>query len=146
MKSKLLDEHAGERTFALVFDAGDKVMGPLAEFMRENEVTAARFSGIGAFAQVTLGYFDWEATDYEQIPIEEQVEVVSLAGDVALKDDDPQIHAHVVIAKRDASAHGGHLLEATVRPTLEIVLIDSPTHLRKRFDSRTGLALIAPEL
>jgi uncharacterized protein len=92
-----------------------------------------------------LGYFNWEATDYEEIPIDEQVEVVSLDGDVALKDDEPQIHTHVVVAKRDASAHGGHLLEATVRPTLEVILVDSPTHLRKRFDPQTGLALIAPD-
>jgi len=146
MRSRLLDQHAGERTFALVFDSGDQVMAPLAEFTRENEISAARISGIGAFASVTLGYFNWEATDYEQIPIEEQVEVLSLTGDVALKDDEPQIHAHVVVAKRDASAHGGHLLEATVRPTLELVVVDSPTHLRKRFDARTGLALIAPDL
>lgn len=146
MRSRLLDQHAGERTFALVFDSGDQVMAPLAEFTRENEISAARISGIGAFAAVTLGYFNWEATDYEQIPIEEQVEVLSLTGDVALKDDEPQIHAHVVVAKRDASAHGGHLLEATVRPTLELVVVDSPTHLRKRFDARTGLALIAPDL
>jgi predicted DNA-binding protein with PD1-like motif len=146
MKSKLLDEHAGERTFALVFETGDTVMEPLGVFLRANDVTAARFSGIGAFRSVTLGYFDWEAKDYERIPINEQVEVVSLAGDVALKDDEPQIHAHVVIAKRDGSAHGGHLLEGSVRPTLEVVLVDAPTHLRKRFDPQTGLALIAPEL
>jgi predicted DNA-binding protein with PD1-like motif len=146
MKSKLLDEHAGERTFALVFDTGDTVMQPLAGFLREKDVTAARFSGIGAFQAVTLGYFDWEAKDYERIPIDEQVEVVSLTGDVALKDDEPQIHAHVVIAKRDASAHGGHLLDGTVRPTLEVLLIDAPKHLCKRFDPQTGLALIAPEL
>src|SRR5437016_4852178 len=128
MNSKLLDEHTGERTFALVFETGDTVIEPLAEFLRANDVTTARFSGIGAFRSVTLGYFDWEAKDYERIPIDEQVEVVSLVGDVALKDDEPQIHAHVVIAKRDASAHGGHLLDATVRPTLEVVLVDAPTH------------------
>ena len=146
MKSKLLDEHAGERTFVLVFDSGDEVLEQLGEFLRENEVSAARLTGIGACQSVTLGYFDWEATDYLGIPIDEQVEVVSLVGDVALKDDEPQIHAHAVVAKRDATAHGGHLLEAVVRPTLEVVLIDSPTHLRKRFDPRTGLALIAPDL
>jgi uncharacterized protein len=146
MKSRLLDQHAGERTFAVVFDTGDRVMEPLAEFVRENEITAARISGIGAFASVELGYFNWETADYEKIAIEEQVEVVSLTGDVALKDDAPQIHAHVVVAKRNASAYGGHLLEASVRPTLELVVVDSPAHLRKRFDPRTGLALIAPEL
>jgi predicted DNA-binding protein with PD1-like motif len=143
---KLLREHAGERTFALVFEAGDEVMGPFAEFLRENSVSAARFTGIGAFQSVTLGYFDTERKDYDKIPINEQVEVLSLAGDVALQDGEPRIHAHVVVAKSDASAHGGHLIEAIVRPTLEVVLVDSPTLLRKRIDPETGLALIALDL
>ena len=146
MNVKLLREHAGERTFALVFETGDEVMGPLAEFLRENSVSAARFTGIGAFQSVTLGYFDTERKDYDKIPINEQVEVLSLAGDVALEDGEPGIHAHVVVAKSDASAHGGHLIEAIVRPTLEVVLVDSPTLLRKRIDPETGLALIALDL
>ncbi len=146
MKSRLLDEHAGERTFVLAYETGDEVMEPLADFVRENDISAARLSGIGACQSVLLGYFNWDASDYEQIPIDEQVEVVSLAGDVAIKDGEPQVHAHVVVAKRDASAHGGHLIAAVVRPTLELIVVDSPSHLRKRFDPQTGLALIAPEL
>ena len=64
---------------------------------------------------------------------------------MALKDDEPDVHAHVVVAKRDGTAHGGHLVEAHVRPTLEVILEESPAHLRKRSDSDSGLALIDPE-
>jgi hypothetical protein len=80
---------------------------------------------------------------YRPIRLDEQVEVVALVGDVALDDGEPAVHAHVVVARSDGSASGGHLLEAHVRPTLEVVLSESPAHLRKRYDRASGLALIA---
>ncbi len=146
MKSKLLSEHHGERTYALVFERGDEALRGLERFAVEHGISAAQFTGIGAFEDVTLGYFDWQSKDYERIPIGEQVEVLTLAGDVALSTGGPAVHAHVIVGKRDGSAHGGHLLEAHVRPTLEVILTEAPRHLHKRLDSASGLALIAPEL
>jgi len=72
----------------------------------------------------------------------EQVEVLSLVGDIALKDNMPQVHAHAVVGKSDGTAHGGHVIEAHVWPTLEVILTESPKHLRRKTDSETGLALI----
>jgi predicted DNA-binding protein with PD1-like motif len=142
MKSKLLHED-GERTFVLVFDKEDEAVGQLESFVRQHDVTAARFTGIGAFSGATLGYFDRARKDYAEIPVAEQVEVLSLLGDVAVEDGEPKVHAHVVLGRSDGTALGGHLLEAHVWPTLEVVLDESPAHLRKRSDPETGLALIA---
>ncbi|MEI9895914.1 MAG: PPC domain-containing DNA-binding protein [Chthoniobacter sp.] len=142
MKFKLLHE-APERTFALVFDEGDEVTAHLLAFAQENKLLASQFGGIGAFGQVTLGYFDLERRDYKHIPITEQVEVLSLLGNVALKDNEHKIHAHVVVGKRDGTAHGGHLLQAHVRPTLELIVTESPAHLQRVTDEKTGLPLIA---
>jgi uncharacterized protein len=141
VKSKVINE-GPERTIALVFDRGDEVVGTLEQFAAKQKLTAARFTAIGAFERVTLGYFDWERKDYERIPVDEQVEVLSLVGDVALDGDKPKLHAHAVLGRRDGSTVGGHLLEATVRPTLEVLLIDSPGHLRRKRDPVSGLALI----
>ena len=143
MRSQVLTRDE-ETTHVLVFQTGDEVVSTLEDFAREHEITAARFTAIGAFSEAKLGYFDWERKEYEEVPLAEQVEVLTLAGDVALKDGEPSVHAHVVLGKRDATAHGGHLLEARVRPTLELVLVESPAHLRKEHDPETGLALIAP--
>jgi predicted DNA-binding protein with PD1-like motif len=143
MRSQVLTRDE-ETTHVLVFQTGDEVVSTLEAFAREHEITAARFTAIGAFSEAKLGYFDWERKEYEEIPLAEQVEVLTLAGDVALKDGEPSVHTHVVLGKRDATAHGGHLLEARVRPTLELVLVESPAHLRKEHDPETGLALIAP--
>ena len=145
MKSKLLHEQGGLRTYALVFDKGDLVMKELERFAREHELTTAHFTAIGALSDVVLGYFEWERKDYKEIPLDEQVEVLTLAGDVALSNGDSKIHAHLVVGRSDGSAAGGHLIEATVRPTLELILTETPAHLRKRKDAETGLALIALE-
>ncbi len=141
MKAKLINE-VPERTFAIVFDRGDEPMSMLERFAAERSVTAARLSAIGAFERATLGYFDWERKDYERIQVEEQVEVLSLLGDVALDRGKPKLHIHVVLGRRDGSTLGGHLLEASVRPTLEVLLVDSPGYLRRERDPVTGLALI----
>jgi uncharacterized protein len=142
VRSKLLHEQAGEKTFAIVFDIGDEAMSGLADFARKNHLGAARLTAIGAFQDVVLGYFDWEAKEYKKIPVREQVEVLSLIGDVALENGEPKVHAHVVVGRFDGSTLGGHLLEAHVRPTLEVIMTESPAHLRKQFDERSGLALI----
>jgi predicted DNA-binding protein with PD1-like motif len=143
MRWKLLSEQAGERTFALVFATGDEVTSGLAGFAREQSLSAARISGIGALQDVTLGYFNWETKEYDENRFDEQVEVVSLNGDVALKDGEPALHAHLAVGRADGTALGGHLLEAHVRPTLELVVVESPAHLRKEVDPETGLALIS---
>ena len=141
MRSKLLNADA-ERTFAVIFDAGDEVISGLTRFAEEQNLSASRLTAIGAFKSVVLGYFDWDKKDYERIPVDEQVEVLALVGDVALDKGKPKIHAHVVLGLRDGSARGGHLLEARVRPTLEVILTESPAHLKREFDRESGLALI----
>jgi predicted DNA-binding protein with PD1-like motif len=144
-RAEPLHETDGLRTFALVLRHGDKVCETLLGFARERELSAASISAIGAFSSATLGFFDWERKDYARILVEEQVEVLSLTGDVSLAPDSTsQLHMHVVLGKRDGTAHGGHLLEAEVRPTLEVMVIETPPELRRRHDPESGLALIEP--
>lgn len=142
MKSKLLNEHGGLRTFALVFGTGDEPVDGLKRFAGDNRISGAQLTAIGAFSAAVVGYFDWQQKDYRRITLAEQVEVLTLAGNVGIKDGEPALHAHIVLGRADGMAVGGHLLEATVRPTLEVVLIETPRHLHRRFDSATGLALI----
>ena len=143
MTSTLLDA-TGPRTWVLIFDKGDEPVAGLTAFAKAQKLGAAHFTAIGAFSDVTLGYFDRAKRDYKKIPLHEQVEVLSLLGDVALDKGEPKVHAHVVVGRADGEARGGHLLEAHVWPTLEVVLVESPRHLRKRHDPETGLALIDP--
>src|ERR1041385_5989752 len=132
MNSKLI--YSGElKRWAIVFDSGDEVMENLKRFANENQLSASNFTAIGAFSDCVLGYFNFEKCDYKHIPIAEHVEVLSLVGDVTLGEkSERKIHAHVVLGKSDGTAHGGHLLKAHVKPTLEVILTEAPEHLHRR--------------
>ena len=142
MKFKLIQD-GQEKTFALVFDTGEEVVAGLLQFARDHKLTGAHLTAIGAFERVTLGFFDIARKDYKKIAIHEQVELMSLVGNIAQNDkEDPKLHAHVVVGKSDGSAHGGHLLDAYVRPTLEVVVVEASQHLRRRIRGEFGLALL----
>jgi uncharacterized protein len=142
MRAKVLDD-SGEQVFALIFDTGDDPIAGLTRFAEERRLNASSFTAIGAFSEALLGYFDWEKKDYERIPVREQTEVLALVGDIAVDaDGSKKVHAHVVLGKRDGAACGGHLLSAKVRPTLEVILRESPGYLRRAPDPKSGLALI----
>lgn len=140
MKSKRLNEDPA--MYALILDTDDEVMASLAAFARDTRLSAASFTAIGALHDVILGYYSREKGDYKKIPVREQVEVLTMAGDITLLDEDVSVHAHIVLGRSDGSACGGHLLQAHVWPTLEVVVTETPAHLRRRHDARTGLALI----
>ena len=137
MKAKALLA-SDETSFALVFEKGDEVMRELTAFAASRRLSAAHFTAIGALSDATLGYFDRA----KKISIREQVEVLSLVGDIALEGSDPKVHAHIVLGKSDGTAHGGHLIVGHVWPVLEMVLTAPPAHLRRKSDPETGLALL----
>lgn len=140
MRTKIINQNPN--TLALVFETGDEVVAGLQRAAKDYKLSASQFTAIGAFSEVTLGYFNLSKQDYKHLPLREQVEVLSLIGDIALRDAEPAVHAHVVVGKSDGTAHGGHLISARVRPTLEVVLTESPRHLHRKHDPETGLALI----
>ncbi len=141
MKSKLLNE-GPERTWAVVLEPGEEVMGALQRFATEQGLDASRVTAIGAFERAEVGFFEIERKDYHRIPVDTQVEVLSLAGDIALDQGKPKLHLHAVLGRRDGSTVGGHLLSGIVRPTLEVLVIESPGYLRRVCDPRFGIALI----
>lgn len=141
MQVKRLDA-GGERTFAVVLEPGDEAVECLTKFAAEHDVTAGHFTGIGAFRDVTLGFFDFDRMDYERTALNEQVEILSLIGNFATKDGEAKLHAHAVVSDRHGKAFGGHLLEGHVRPILELVVEDEPAHLRRQTDAKTGLPLL----
>jgi predicted DNA-binding protein with PD1-like motif len=142
VKAKLLHEQHGQKTFAVVFNTGDEVVTGLLAFAKEKRLAGSHFTAIGAFSDITFGFFDLDKKDYQRLQVNEQVEVLSLIGDIALSEGEPKVHAHVVVGKSDGTAHGGHLIEAHVRPTLEVIVVESPKHLVRKTDDETGLALI----
>jgi uncharacterized protein len=131
------------KTFVLIFDTGDEILSGLSRFAAEQKLGGSSFKAIGALSHARVGWFNWETKKYQvAADLDEQVELLSLIGDVAIEDGKPKVHAHMVVGRKDGTAHGGHLMEARVRPTCELVLTETPEHLQKRIDPESGLALI----
>jgi predicted DNA-binding protein with PD1-like motif len=144
MKSRLLHDAQGLRTFVAVLGTDDEVSSCLQRLAETERLSAAQVTAIGAFKDAILTYWDWDTKEYQEIPIREQVEVLSLNGDITLDPSGkPKLHLHTVIGRRDGMAMGGHLKQAHVRPTLEVIVTETPAHLRREMDPQTGLALIS---
>ncbi len=142
MKHSLLVEEP-QKMYVLVLESGEEVITTLNEFIRRENLTASQLTAIGAFSEVELGFFDFSIKDYKKIQITEQVELLSLNGDITLRPGGGhQLHGHVVLGKKDGTAHGGHLLSAKVHPTLELMLTETPVQLHRKHDEETGLDLI----
>ncbi|HEY0121977.1 MAG TPA: PPC domain-containing DNA-binding protein [Rhizobium sp.] len=143
MKSRLFGEDKAERSFILVLDNGEEAFQAIGRFAEEQQIAGASLTAIGAFSRATIGFFDFASKSYRKIPVEEQCEALSAIGDIALTDDGkPSLHLHVVLGLSDGSTRGGHFMEGTVHPTLEIVIRENPVHLCRRKKPELGIALI----
>lgn len=144
MKVRLLSENGGVKQYAIVLSKNDEVMSGLTDFAKQNKVTSASFTAIGAFRHATVAWFDDGKKQFKLVPINEQVELVSMIGDIALVNDTPAVHTHVSVASSDGTVRGGHVINAYVFPTLELFMTVYPTALHKEKDEATGLELIDP--
>jgi uncharacterized protein len=141
MKSKVVED-ADVVTYVVVCDPGDEAVATLQEFARSEQLEAAQITAIGAFERATVGWFDPTTKQYRRIPVDEQCELLSLVGDVAMGEEGPVPHMHVVLGLADGTTRGGHLLEGRVFPTLEAVVTENPAYLRKVLQPDIGIALI----
>jgi uncharacterized protein len=144
MKVRLLSENGGVKQYAIVLSKNDEVMSGLTEFAKQNKVASASFTAIGAFSHATVAWFDDSKKEFKLVPINEQVELVSMIGDIALVNDRPAVHTHASVASSDGTVRGGHVINAYVFPTLELFMTVYPSPLHKEKDEATGLELIDP--
>jgi predicted DNA-binding protein with PD1-like motif len=141
MKAKLLQKRP--KTYVVIVDTGEEVVAGLLRFANEKKLRSAHLTAIGAFQNVTLGFFEPGKRRYKKIPINDQVELLTLVGNLARDSDGhPRLHAHVVVGKWDGTVLGGHLMRASVRPTMEIVITASSQKLRRRMHDEVGAALL----
>lgn len=145
MKSQIVSNEQNARMHVVVLESGEEAFAALTRFANQEKVTAAALTAIGAFERAVVGWFDVASKTYRKIEVNEQCEVLSALGDVAVGDDGKaSLHVHIVLGLADGSTRGGHLLEGKVRPTLEVVLTETPAKLRRRKRPEFGIALIDP--
>ena len=146
MQVELLSQGDGTKEYAVIFGKGDEAFSGLLEFAEKYHVTSAHFTAIGALHAATLGWFDPQRKMYKKIPIQGQVEVIGMSGDIALYQGRPVVHTHMIVGTSDGTTRGGHVLDAYVSPTLEVMVTVDPVTMQKRFDPETDLTLIDPAL
>jgi predicted DNA-binding protein with PD1-like motif len=146
MRVQLLSQGEPTKQYAVIFYQGDEAFSGLQEFAEKYQVTSAHFTAIGALSGATLGWFDPQRKLYKKIPINGQHEVIGMSGDIALYQGKPVVHTHMVVGNSDGTTRGGHVLDAYVSPTLEVMVTVDPVTMQKRFDPATDLTLIDPAL
>jgi predicted DNA-binding protein with PD1-like motif len=135
VRAKITDESAGATTYQLVLAPGTEAMGAISEFVTANHIESAHFEGLGACTDAVLAYWDPNDRDYNKRQYHQQMEIVSVFGEVApTPGDGAGLHAHMAVAFADGTMHGGHLFETHVSPTMELVLTTSPTPVQRHFD------------
>jgi uncharacterized protein len=131
----------------LVLSQGDQVQSAILALAKDYRVVNAHFSAIGAVHDPEVAWFDESRKQYKAMLLHEQMEVLTLSGDITLGvAGQPIVHTHLVLARSDGEAWGGHLIEATASPTLELYVTTYPKPLYKQLDSATDLQLIDPLL
>jgi predicted DNA-binding protein with PD1-like motif len=144
MQVQLLNPGEQTKQYAVIFYQGDEAFSGLLEFAQKYHVTSAHFTAIGAVNGATLGWFDPQRKMYKKIPIVGQHEVIGMSGDIALYQGKPVVHTHMVVGSPDGTTQGGHVLDACVSPTIEVMVTVDPKAMQKRFDPETELTLIDP--
>jgi predicted DNA-binding protein with PD1-like motif len=144
MKVQLLNDEGGQKEYAVIFSTGDEAFAGLKEFAQKYHVTSAHFTAIGAISGATLAWFDPSRKMYKLMPFSGQMEVASMIGDIALYQGKPAIHTHAVLGLPDGTARAGHVVDMTVRPTLEVMVTVDPKGMQRQFDPQTDLTLITP--
>jgi uncharacterized protein len=143
MQSKLVSKPGETRVWIAVLKMGEEAKASLLALAKQEDIEAASFVALGAFEKATIGYFDWPKKKYQPISVDEQVEVITLVGDIIPDEKGkPSLHAHTVLGRSDGSTRGGHLIAGHVRPTLEITVTETPGHLTRRKHPELGIALI----
>ena len=143
MLSKLVSKPGETRVWLAVLEQGEEAKASLISLAKKEGIENASFVALGAFEKAVIAYFNWPTKKYQNIPVDEQVEVISLIGDIVPDEKGaPSLHAHTVLGRSDGSTRGGHLIEGHVRPTLEITVTEIAAHLSRRKHPDLGVALI----
>jgi len=126
----------------VVLDSGDEVIATLQRFASEHVTTSAFFHGLGAFREATVAWWNPESLQYEDIAVDEQVEVLSIHGNLTRVREGFKVHAHTVLGRHTGGTIGGHVKRGVVHPTLELYLAITDAAIYRERDEATGLDLI----
>jgi uncharacterized protein len=122
--------------------AGSRVPEDILKVAEESGTETATVEAIGGVEELKVAYFNRVAKKYEEHSFGEFLEVLSLLGNITMKDGKPFLHVHGTFGRRDLSVIGGHVISAKTFPILEVVVSPTENRALRRFDEDIGLNLI----
>lgn len=135
--------HREDAFYTLNFAKGEEVMSGLAAFLAEHQIGAAHLTGLGAASRLVLAYYNLETKEYEKHEINEMVEILSLTGNVGIKEGGQRVvHLHGTFGRKDLSVFGGHVFEMVISGAGEIHLTTFAGQIARAYDQETGLTLM----
>ena len=129
-------------SWVIVLRRNEKVIESLKKFVGKNDIKSGYFNAVGAVSSVVLAHYNLEKKKYTTKSINKPLEIVSLMGNIAMKGTEKIIHGHIVVGTDKMELYGGHLKEATVAATCEIILNEFKETIEKHYDEDTGINLM----
>lgn len=128
-----------EKQIVVRLDKGDHVMESLLAIAEKENIKSASITGLGAVDIANIAFFDIETKEYRTQQFNEMFEVLNLTGFLTQLDNKLHSHIHITLGRSDYSVIGGHLIEAQIGVTCEIVLniLDIPIH--RQHDDELGI-------
>ena len=122
---------------------GEDLLAVLENCAREHNITLGEVQAIGAVSQARIGYYNQSERKYYFLDLERPLEILSLTGNISLKDGKPMVHVHIILGDNEGRAFGGHLAEGTLAFACEFMIQEyqSATPLVRQMDEPTGLFL-----
>ena len=124
------------------YDPGEEVLSSLTTFCSERSIFAGTFSGIGAAKEVVLSYYNLPHKQYQDTTINEDVEIVSLLGNIATMDGKVVVHCHGSFGDSEYTPKAGHVKKLIVSATCEITVQVLQGKLERAYDEKTGLNIL----
>ncbi|MBL7147555.1 MAG: DNA-binding protein [Nanoarchaeota archaeon] len=131
-----------EGYFFIRLEKGEKVIENIIKFCKENNIKLGYFYGIGAVSKVILGHYFLGTKEYTEKEFEEPLEIASLFGNITMMDDEVYIHVHGSFSDNKMEVKGGHVKEAVVSATAEIVLHKIEGSVGRKYSEDIGLNLL----
>jgi uncharacterized protein len=135
-------QHKYKRTFIGSIPQGADLSESLNKIVIEEDIRIGKVKAIGAVTQAVIGYFNQSTKAYENIILSGGHEILSLIGNVSIKEKKLFVHAHITLGDKDGKTYGGHLMPGTKVFVCEVIIDEySGEDLVREKDKDTDLFL-----
>ena len=131
-----------DNSYILRFDRGEEFIDTVQKFCEQKSIYAGWIQAIGSASDVDLAYFDTKTKDYDIKGFKEFLEIVTITGNITMKNEQPFCHVHGIFSKSNMETIGGHIHRCVISATCEVILFVGDGEIKREFDDKTGLHLL----